>query len=428
MDVILPLLELGLVGTLVFATLTRRMSEEERGWIMRILMFAFLARLLAATVFAMVPGTRIFHDDADGYEMYGMHLAERWHGNGPPVHHPHANNYGFFYVSGAVYFVFGTFRAATSYFNCLLGTINIFLVYRLARRFFHVLVARRAALLLAFIPSMILWSALALKDTLTTMLIILALSSCVRLKDEMTPKNMILTLLPMVAIQPLRFYMLYFLMLAVIGSLMFERGSKLITGVPKTLIIGAGVMVLLVAVGLSGSAGSGTQFLDLEKVSSFRQGMAETANSGFAKDADVSTPLGALTFLPIGMAFLLLSPFPWQFTSLRSAFAAPETIMWWFMFPAMLRGLRYTMGKRFAAMSPVILFTFALVPAYSLIHGNVGSGFRQRAQIFVFLFIFTAVGQYAKKLQRAGRSPDLLLTDVAQPAPAQPAPPRVEAA
>jgi hypothetical protein len=64
---------------------------------------------------------------------------------------------------------------------------------------------------------------------------------------------------------------------------------------------------------------------------------------------------------------------------------------------------------------------------YALMHGNVGSAFRQRAQIFVFLFIFTAVGQYAKKLKKLGHSPDMLLTDdgPARPAVVQP---RAEAA
>jgi hypothetical protein len=123
------------------------------------------------------------------------------------------------------------------------------------------------------------------------------------------------------------------------------------------------------------------------------------------------------------MAFLLLSPFPWQFGSLRALFAAPETVVWWFLFPSMIRGLRYTIAKRFGAASPIILFTFALIPAYSLIHGNVGSGFRQRAQIFVFLFIFTSLGTWVKWAKKRGLSPDLLLSGTAPPAAgSEPAP------
>jgi hypothetical protein len=289
--------------------------------------------------------------------------------------------------------------------------VNIFLVYLLARRFFHVVVARRAALLVGFVPSMILWNSITLKDTLTTFLIILTLYSCVRLKDKVSLVNLLLTLLPVIAIQPIRFYMLYFLGIAVVVSLFFERGTKLITGVPKSLLVGGLVVVMIMIVGITSGAEEGASFLDLERVNQFRHGMADTANSGFAADVDISTPLGALAFLPIGVTYLLLAPFPWQYGTLRSLFAAPETIMWWFMFPAMITGLRFTLKKRFAAVSPIILFSFALIPGYALMHGNVGSAFRQRAQIFVFLFIFTAVGQYAKRLKRSGHDPDLLLTD-----------------
>jgi hypothetical protein len=413
MDVLVPLLELGMLGVLVIIGLLRRQPEAEREWLMRVLLAAFGLRLVVATVFGLVPTFRIFHDDAEGYEMIGMALANSWKGSGPPLPiRIDLGNYGYHYVNGFIYLLFGSFRGAASYFNSLLGTINVLLIYQLARRFFHMVVARRAALLVAFVPSLILWNSVALKDTVTTFLIVLTLSSCVRLKDRTTTRNLVLTLLPIIAIQPIRFYMLYFLGLAVVTSLFFERGSKLITGVPKSLLIGGAAVVLLAAVGLAGGAEQGTSFLDLERVSSFRKGMAETANSGFAADVDISTPGGALLFLPIGIAHLLLAPFPWQFGSVRSLFAAPETIAWWFMFPAMIRGLSFTLKKRFAAVSPVIIFTFALIPGYALMHGNVGSAFRQRAQIFVFLFIFTAVGQFEKRLRRAGHAPDLVLTDV----------------
>src|SRR5262249_3548802 len=156
---------------------------------------------------------------------------------------------------------FGCFRPAASMFNCILGTVNIYLVYMLARRFFHVVVARRAALLVGVVPSMILWSSIALKDTVTTFLIVLTLLNCVRLKDHLTPKNVVLTLLPIIAIQPIRFYMLYFLSLAVVGSLFFERGRKLITGVPKSFVIGGLVVGMLALVGLTSGAESGTSFM-----------------------------------------------------------------------------------------------------------------------------------------------------------------------
>jgi hypothetical protein len=211
--------------------------------------------------------------------------------------------------------------------------------------------------------------------------------------------------------------MLYFLALAIIGALFFERGARLLAGAPKLALVGGLAVLVLAVTGISGSAVEGTEFLDLKRVSSFRQGMAETAQSGFAADVDISTPAQAIAYLPLGVAMLLFSPFPWQLTSMRAALAVPETLVWWLLFPATIRGLRFAITRRFASTAPIILFTFALIPAYALIHGNVGSGFRQRAQIFVLLFIFTALGQFLGRVQRRRLDPGLLLADepVAEP-------------
>jgi len=89
--------------------------------------------------------------------------------------------------------------------------------------------------------------------------------------------------------------------------------------------------------------------------------------------------------------------------------AAPETIYWWLLFPSVLRGMWWMFRKRFADTSPLLLFAVTLTAAYSLVQGNVGSGFRQRAQIFIILFVFAALGDYRRRCQRVGLDPDLLL-------------------
>ena len=43
-------------------------------------------------------------------------------------------------------------------------------------------------------------------------------------------------------------------------------------------------------------------------------------------------------------------------------------------------------------ISPILIFTAMLSLAYSVFQGNVGTAYRQRAQLLVFYFIFVAVG------------------------------------
>jgi len=399
------------LGIASVALMAQTVPRAERSWLVRVLVAALLMRMLFATMFAAFPDTRVFHEDAAGYEHLGLQLAAQWGGHAPPdpfLAHLE-QNYGYTYLCGAIYYVVGTARVSPSYLNCILGTAVVFAIYRLTRRFFIVPVAKRAAILCAFVPSMVLWSAMALKDTPVTFLIVISLWSCIQLKERATIWAFLGVVLPIAAIQPLRFYMIYFVGFAVVASLVFERGSKALAGLPKQIIIVGAAIGMLTFVGVMGAAEQGTSVMSFEHVSTFRQGMSVSAQSGFA-EVDISTPGKALAFMPLGVTLLLFSPFPWQFTSVRAALAAPEMFIWWALVPALIRGLRFAIRRRLAETSPMLLFSLVLTLAYSLVHGNIGSGFRQRAQILVFLFIFTSVGVFLKRARDAGLADDFVLT------------------
>ena len=116
------------------------------------------------------------------------------------------------------------------------------------------------------------------------------------------------------------------------------------------------------------------------------------AESGFAKDVDIQTTEGALTIIPTGIVYLLLAPFPWQYSTLRQSITLPEMIVWWFSFPLLILGLWYSIKHRLRQVSPIVIFTTMLTLAYSVFQGNVGTAYRQRSQLLVFYFIFVAVG------------------------------------
>ncbi len=123
-----------------------------------------------------------------------------------------------------------------------------------------------------------------------------------------------------------------------------------------------------------------------------RNDLARPGESGFGGDADVSTTEGALSAIPLGFSYLMLAPFPWQLTNLRQAITFPEMVVWWSSIPLMIMGLIYTIKNRLRNAIAVLIFTLMLTIAYSIFQGNVGTAYRQRTQIQVFLFIFIAVG------------------------------------
>ena len=81
----------------------------------------------------------------------------------------------------------------------------------------------------------------------------------------------------------------------------------------------------------------------------------------------------------------------------------PEVLVWCAMIPLMLYGIWWTVRHKLRAALPVMIFTLMLTLAYSIFQGNVGTAYRQRTQIQVFLFIFIAVGWQLYKERAADR-------------------------
>jgi hypothetical protein len=131
---------------------------------------------------------------------------------------------------------------------------------------------------------------------------------------------------------------------------------------------------------------------NLEAVQRSRLDQAQTGQSGFAQEVDVSTTSGALTTIPMGLLYLLFAPFPWQLASLRQSITLPEMLIWWFSFPLLVLGVWFTIKYRLRQASPILIFTPMLTLAYSLFQGNIGTAYRQRAQLLIFYFMFVAVG------------------------------------
>ncbi len=88
----------------------------------------------------------------------------------------------------------------------------------------------------------------------------------------------------------------------------------------------------------------------------------------------------------------MFAPFPWEVTNFRQAITLPEVLLWWAMIPLLIAGLWYAIRHRLRSSIPVLIFSLMLTLAYSIFQGNVGTAYRQRTQIQVFLFIFIAVG------------------------------------
>jgi hypothetical protein len=375
-------------------------AGDEKTFVFRLFLLALAARIGIATIIYLGNMQEFFGGDANTYHMFGASLNASWHGD-----NYHSSRYvafiqsgagawGMLYLVAAVYEVLGANMYAIQLINASVGASTAIVVFYVAHALFNnARVAKIAALLVAFFPSLILWSSQALKDALIILALALCILATIRLMEKITVPYILVLGVCLAALLSLRFYVFYMMAAAVSGS--FIIGMK--SADARTFL------QRFVAIGLIGlaftwfgvirfAAVQFERYGNLQMIQMSRQDQARNADTGFGKDVDVGTTEGALTIIPIGLVYLLFAPFPWQLVSTRQSIALPEMIIWWMAFPLLVLGCWYALKHRLRQVVPIVLFTTMLTLAYAVFQGNVGTAYRQRSQLLVFYFIFVAVG------------------------------------
>jgi 4-amino-4-deoxy-L-arabinose transferase-like glycosyltransferase len=385
------------IGALI---LFRSFESEEKEFITGIFLGALFIRLTFGIIVHVFQLREFFGGDAITYDLVGTRLADIWWGIPVPAdaftvraNSTSGSGWGMYYFVGAVYFIIGRNILAAQSLCAVVGACTAPMVYFCASKIFgNKGVARLSAMAVAFFPSFVIWSGQLLKDGLIIFLLVLAMTMVIQLQEKFNYSAVAMLVLSMFGIMSLRFYIFYMVLIAVVGSFLIGVSSSMQSVVRRTVVL------MLLGVGLTYFGVGKTASLDFERFGSMeqlqnsREDLARSGQSGFAQDADVSTTEGAVSVLPLGFAYLMLAPFPWQVANLRQAITVPEVLLWWAMIPLLVYGLWFTIKTRLRTAFPILLFSLMTTLAYSIFQGNVGTAYRQRTQIQVFLFMFVAVG------------------------------------
>jgi 4-amino-4-deoxy-L-arabinose transferase-like glycosyltransferase len=353
-----------------------------------------------------------FWGDSGTYDAAGYRLALKWAGE--PVATDFVaravSGYGWAYFVGAVYFVFGRNQLLVQFLNGVIGSVTVLVIYAIATRLFDHAAGRWAALFMAFFPQMIFWSTGMYKDPTILLCIAVCMYAVLRLRERLSVGMITLFVVAALALVTLRFYVAYFVGFAALATFLFaQRRSTARLLVTYSVLVGALLGVLNVAVKRE-TLERQVSYMTLDRLQMTREDQALWGKSGFGRDYDVSTPTGALAALPTGLVYLLFAPFPWAISGLRQALVLPETLAWYALMPAFVRGLIYTVRHRLRSALPILVFAASLTGAYALMQGNVGTAYRQRTQVTMFFFIFMGVGLVERQRQR-----DAKATVVAEP-------------
>jgi len=379
----LPAAEAGLV--------TADEAAAERAYLRRLVVLGFLVRLGVALVLEWTGYSRHFAPDEATYVADGWPIGLYWAGDllVKPWRLTLDQPLAYFYLNGASYYLFGPTQIPMKILNAFVGAFSCRYLYLLARELFGVSVARRATTLFVYFPSLILWSALNIRDAWVVFLILYTSAKSLQLARGYSHLALVQLLLAVYAMTHFRDYLFYVVALPPVVAVLIARRGHLVRNFVIASLAALAVVVLVQQGVVRKKTASR---MSLEGLSQTRQEMA-TGGSAFHARVDVSTPGKALAFLPIGVAYFLFSPFPWEITSVLKLFSLPEMILIYVLTPAAVRGIAHCARDRFRDCFQVLLLTGLLTVSYSLGEGNVGTLYRHRAQVVGFYLMFAAVGK-----------------------------------
>lgn len=384
----------------IAATIFYRQSESG-SFLLKIFIAAFLIRVLLGTLIFAFNGREFFGGDALHYDFWGAVQVQAWGGDryfksmaDAYVSGALAGAWGMVYLVAFVYVLIGRNPLGVQMVVAVMGAATAPVMYLCSMHVFNnARVARFAAFAIAFYPSLVLWSSQGLKDGPIVLFLSVAILATLKLGQKFSFKFLTLLICSLFAVLTFRFYVFYMILAAVAGGFVIGMQKLSATNFLRQFAVIVVIGLSLTYLGVRRYANVQLSYYsNLSRVQRSRLDAASSANSGYGRDIDVSTPTGAISSIPLGLIYLLLAPFPWQLSSLRQSITLPEMILWWASFPLLVLGLWFSIKFRLRQISPILIFTVMLSLAYSIFQGNVGNAYRQRSQLLVFYFIFVGVG------------------------------------
>ncbi len=403
----------GIVPVIACVWIVLRSDTPDQKFLLRVFIAALALRYCLAFVVYSRNLQAFLGGDSITYDAFGYALSQSWRGLVDPnafwlvrYSNPHTSGFGMFYFVAGVYYLIGQNPLAIQLMNCAFGAAACIVGYKVAMLVYpNERAARSVALMTAFSPSLILWTSQALKDGLIVLCICLCVLYTLKVRKKVEIKSFLLLLVCLGCLYTLRHYMSYIMFTAIAGALLFTTRKKF---TPLRMLQGA-VLVTIIGFGFSyfGAGETARNTLNLSRIQSSREWNAKAANSGFGGDVDITDARAAIGFLPKGVLYVLLAPFPWMITNFRQLITLPELIAWWCLMPMMFKGYWFLIRNRLRQSFVVTTFVVGVLLAFALYESNAGTAYRHRAQLYVFFFIFMSTGLELRRSAKLNNAPRL---------------------
>lgn len=357
---------------------------------------AFVMRAGAALVHAYAVALPDSQLDARSFEM----LAQDWAMGGWATVMKNFSVGAFTYpwLISVPYLVLGHSQLMAQSFNVLLGTLVVVNVYRLARHYYDHRTALRLAWIAAAFPSLVLYSAITMREVFVTYPLTLGLIYFSRWISEHSARLFIMGSVCFFVAGTFHYAILMCYVTFV--SIFFIKSffSAMRSGNPLQVLLLAGVGLVLLPVMLYAALNYQTDFgrladvvVDLPKTLQLIDRVMTSRAEGrlaYLQTAEIKTLADFLTIAPLRMFYFLFSPFPWDLQAGADAFLALDGIF----YAVLVVGAFWSLVRRHASIStwPIFAAIVTMTIVFSFGTSNSGTAFRHRGKVAPLLIAVSA--------------------------------------
>ncbi len=306
-------------------------------------------------------------------------------------------------------------QITVSFFNCFFNSLTACVIYRVARDFYSEKASLLAAGACVIFPGFLAWSALTVKEPWVICLEIAAFFFTVRAVRDRNIWMACLAVFALALTYSMRFYVGYIIVLAAIFAAVTFNAKRprtsaaVFAGAMAFIVVAAFALQIIkfdIANFVQQNLDMFTQFRDNVSGKTQQGGSVDYGtNTGVMFDYDANTPSGMFMIIATGATYLLFSPFPWSLSG-KQLLTLPDVAIWWILvFFYILPGIRSAWREQPALAVTLTTYLVPLILLYSMIFGNIGLAYRQRAQLMPFFLIFAAAGYDARE-RRKRKTPE----------------------
>jgi hypothetical protein len=384
---------LGLVGIPLTVLLARvQRCSGDRAFVRDLMLLAVAFRFLLLGLIHQTVGPYVFAPDQFTYEAWGEGiLSHLLLGTPFPSRLQDTLQVGYPGLNALLFLVFGPAHVAAPAVNIYLSAWTAVPVYNLSRLLLprRRAVARLAAGFTVLAPSVVLWSTLNIREAPTILAVVASVYFLVALQKRPDVAALAGVVVSLGLLTLLREYLTALVGVAGAAGVLMGRSRSPARSLAVGSVMLVGMTFAFQGLGLGASL---TGEPTLERAQLLRESFQMNAGSAYGQGADVSTPAGALAYLPVGLAYFLLAPFPWDIGSTLQAITLPETILWWLVFPFGLLGALQALRRDARSFTVPLAVLVTVTFAYAMVESNVGTAYRHRAQVLPVGFILCALG------------------------------------